>query len=109
MADVRTNALPDTEALPESPPSQTHVSIRREDYHSPDWLVPKIGLDFSLDAERTSVRATLGVKRNGAHDRPLRLDGHELKLLWVKVDGTDAKWRLEGEQLIIDVPGDEAV
>ena len=63
------------------------ATIRREDYRPPDWLIPEIALDFQLDAERTIVRATLKVTRNGAHDRPLLLDTDELELLGVKVDG----------------------
>jgi len=44
MADVRTTTLPDAETAPEAPPSPTHVTIRREDYRAPDWLVPEISL-----------------------------------------------------------------
>ena len=103
MADVRT--LPDAETAPEAPPSPTHVAIRREDYRPPDWLVPEIRLDFDLDGDRTRVRATLEVVRNGDHDRPLRLDGDELKLLSVR---SDAEHRMEGAQLVIDLSGDRA-
>ena len=39
------------------------AAIQREDYRPPDWLVPEIALDFSLDAARTIVRATLKVTR----------------------------------------------
>ena len=53
--------------------------IRREDYRPPDWLVPEISLDFDLDAEKTVVRATLQVERNGAHRAPLRLEGDAIK------------------------------
>ena len=91
MLDVRT--LPDAQVAPEAPPSPTHVTIRREDYRPPDWHVPEIRLDFDLGIERTRVRATLQVERNGEHDRPLRLDGDGLKLLSVKADG---EWRMEG-------------
>ena len=77
MLDVRTTTLPDA-TIPEAPPSPTHVAIRREDYRPPDWLVPEIRLDFDLMPDRTLVRATLEVVRNGDHDRPLRLDGDEL-------------------------------
>ena len=87
MADVRT--LPDAQTAPEAPPSPEHVATRREDYRPPDWLVPEIRLEFDLNAERTHVRATLSVQRNGDHDRPLVLDGSELKLLSVRVDGQD--------------------
>jgi aminopeptidase N len=106
MADVRT--LPDAQTAPEAPPSPQHVATRREDYRPPDWLVPEIRLEFDLDAERTHVRATLSVQRNGDHDRPLVLDGSELKLLSVRVDGQDGKWRLENSQLVVDLTGSEA-
>src|SRR6478672_3561997 len=103
MADIRT-ASPASE-IAEAPASPTHVAIRREDYRPPDWLVPEIRLDFDLDAERTRVRATLDVERNGSHDRPLRLDGDGLKLVSVKADG---EWRLDGPQLVVEVQGDRA-
>ncbi len=108
MADVRTTR-PDAHTTSETPPEPTHVAIRREDYRPPDWLVPEIRLDFDLGTERTRVRATLNVERNGAHDRPLRLDGDALKLLLVKVDGQDGKWRLEEQQLVIELVGGAAI
>src|SRR6059058_146333 len=109
MADVRTTTTaPDTQSIAEAPPSPTHVASRREDYRAPDWLVPEIRLDFDLDPERTLVRATLSVQRNGDHDRPLKLDGSELKLLSVRVNGVDGKWRLEDPNLLIELPGSQA-
>ncbi len=107
MADVRT--LPDAEVAPEAPPSPTHVTIRREDYRPPDWLVPEISLDFALEADSTRVRATLNVERNGEHDRPLRLDGDELTPLKVLVDGNDSAWRMDGPVLVIDIERDRAI
>ncbi|MES2326087.1 MAG: aminopeptidase N [Pseudomonadota bacterium] len=98
MLDIRTN--------PEAPPSPTHVAIRREDYRPPDWLVPEIHLDFDLGLETTRVRATLTVERNGAHDRPLKLDGDELELASVKVDGQPAEYRIDGQALVADISGD---
>lgn len=108
MADVRTTTLPNAEAVPEAPPSPTHVAIRREDYRPPDWLVPEIRLDFDLDLGRTRVRATLNVERNGEHDRPLRLDGDGLTLISVKVDGSEAQHRSEDGQLVVELTGDRA-
>jgi len=108
MADVRSTALPDTHTIPEAPPAPTHVAIRREDYRPPDWLVPEIRLDFDLDPERTRVRATLMVERNGDHDRPLRLDGDDISPLKVQVDGADADYRLDGPQLVIELSGRQA-
>ena len=82
MSDARMN--------PEAPPSPTHTAILRTDYRPPDWLVPKVALDFALDPAATRVRATLTVERNGAHDRPLRLAGDGRGPLAVTVDGEDA-------------------
>src|SRR5689334_4901854 len=108
MADVRTTTIPDAQTAPEAPLSPTHVAIRREDYRRPDWLVPEISLEFDLGLEKTRVRVTLSVERSGEHDRPLRLDGSELKLVSVKVDGQEADHRMDGPQLVIDVSGERA-
>ena len=83
--------------------------IRREDYRPPDWLVPEIALDFALDPAATRVRAVLTLERNGAHRRPLRLEGAGQEPLALVLDGAplpaDA-WRIEGAALLIDLPGD---
>src|SRR5437868_910123 len=94
----------DVRTTPEAAPP-AHAAIHREDYRPPDWLVPEIRLEFDLDADRTIVRATLEVVRNGDHDRPLRLDGDELKLLSVTANG---EHRTEGPQLVIDLAGERA-
>ncbi|MFL6734957.1 MAG: aminopeptidase N [Sphingomicrobium sp.] len=100
MADART--------VPQEPAAPLHNEIRRADYRPPDWLVPQIVLDFALDASATSVRATLKVERNGQHDRPLRLDGDELRPLSVRVDDADAEWRMEGPALVVNITGSSA-
>ncbi len=82
--------------------------IHREDYRPPDWLVPDIALDFTLDPAATRVKARLSVTRNGVHQRPLRLDGDGLTPVAVRIDGepqADA-WRMDGPALLIDLPGD---
>src|SRR5690242_15129489 len=108
MLDVRTTATPDTQTIAEAPPAPTHVAIRREDYRPPDWLVPEISLDFDLGIETTRVRATLSVQRNGEHDRPLKLDGDEIELVSVTVDGQPADFRMDGPTLVLDLSGDRA-
>jgi len=107
MLDVRTS-VSDAQAIAGAPPSPTHVAIRREDYRPPDWLVPEISLDFDLGTETTRVRATLRVERNGAHERPLRLDGDEIELVSVSVDGQPAEYRMDGPALVIQVSGERA-
>jgi aminopeptidase N len=100
MSDVMLN--------PEAPTSPEHVAIYRKDYRSPDWLVPEVALDFDLDSQCTRVRSTLRVTRNGDHDRPLRLAGDGLRPLSVRLDGGDARWTMDGDVLVIELPGREA-
>ena len=87
------------------------ASILREDYRPPDWLVPAIDLDFDLGIERATVHARLSVERNGAHDRPIMLDGKGLKLLELKLDGetiAQPDWLLEPDTLTVPIAGDRA-
>ncbi len=98
--DARTN--------PEAPPSPDHVATFRKDYAPPDWWVPQVALTLDLDPAETRVRAELTIVRNGAHDRPLRLAGDGLRPLSVTVDGEDARWALEGDDLVVEVRGTEA-
>ncbi|WP_448662287.1 aminopeptidase N [Sphingomonas sp. CJ20] len=87
--------------------TQAPTITRREDYREPDWRVPAIALDFDLDPAATRVRATLTVERNGAHDRPLRLDGDGLTPVAVRVDGVAAEgWSMDGPNLVIPLTGD---
>ncbi|HEX7783162.1 MAG TPA: aminopeptidase N [Sphingobium sp.] len=98
MADVQSTAA-----------AQPPVVIRRSDYRTPDWLVPDIALDFTLDAQRTQVRARLSVVRNGSHDRPLRLDGDGLVPREVLVDGrllTAAEWTVNDGALVVPLSGE---
>ncbi|MEA3060967.1 MAG: aminopeptidase, partial [Sphingomonadales bacterium] len=94
----------DVQTAPAAPPA----AIRREDYRPPDWLVPEIALDFALDAERTRVRARLEVTRNGAHDRPLKLDAQALTLVEVKVDGKPAEHSYADCVLTVPLAGESA-
>ena len=62
--------------------------IRLRDYRPPDWLIETVELDVSLDPTATTVRAKLRVKPNGgATPAPLVLDGEELKLRSLALDG----------------------
>ncbi len=81
--------------------------IHREDYRPPDWLVPEIALDFTLDAARTIVRATLKVERNGSHDRPLRLE-NETVLKALSVDGRPQEPDVDDGALLVVITGDSA-
>jgi aminopeptidase N len=60
--------------------------IRLKDYRPPDWLIETVDLDVSLDPTATMVRARLALKPNGT-PAPLVLDGDELKLRSLALDG----------------------
>ena len=100
--------MADTRMTPEAPTAPKHVAIFRKDYRPPDWLIPTVALELDLDAARTRVTGALSVRRNGDHDRPLRLAGDGLHPLSVKVDGGDARWTLDGDDLVIAIDGDHA-
>jgi aminopeptidase N len=60
-----------------------------EDYKPTDFLIPETHLDFSLHPERTIVKSTLQIERREgvAADAPLILDGDDLKLVDIRLDG----------------------
>jgi aminopeptidase N len=64
-------------------------AVRLEDYRPPDWLVETVQLDVSLDPAATRVRATLALRpnANAAAPAPLVLDGDDLSLRALKLDG----------------------
>ncbi|MEJ0026624.1 MAG: aminopeptidase N [Rhizomicrobium sp.] len=62
-------------------------AIRLKDYRAPDYHIAEISLDFQLDPPATRVTATSKVTRTGTAGAPLMLDGEELKLLSVAIDG----------------------
>lgn len=91
-------------ALPVMPPRK-----RLADYTPPDWFIPVARFRFELDPERTLVHARLEVVRNGTHDRPLRLDGEELELLALRINGVAQPLPAPDPGLTIPLPGTMAV
>jgi len=66
-------------------------AIRLEDYRQPDWLVDTVHLDFSLHPSGTRVRAKLSLRPNPlVPAAPLVLDGDEVSLTSLKIDGAEA-------------------
>jgi len=91
--------------------SSAPPAIRLSDYTPPAFLIPSVDLSFDLRDEATTVTARLSVKRNkAAADRnaALALDGDELRLESVRVDGktlTPNDYTAEPNRLVIpDVP-----
>src|SRR5499433_1812366 len=77
---------------PRSNPMRTDIAqpIRLKDYRPPDWLVETVSLVFSLHPTATRVRATLVLRPSPeATSAPLILEGDELSLVSLKLDGTE--------------------
>ncbi|HEX4737754.1 MAG TPA: aminopeptidase N [Allosphingosinicella sp.] len=95
----------DAITAPTAPPP----TIRREDYRPPEWLVPRIELEFELGAEKTRVRSRLHVERNGSHDAPLILDAEGVVLVEAHLDGAPVTPTTEDDRIIVPIAGDSAL
>jgi aminopeptidase N len=83
--------------------------VRREDYLAPAYWVRTVDLSFDLDPAKTIVASRLAIERNTSRPaEPLRLDGEDLNLLRVLVDGQSVSFRHEAGQLVIDAPAADA-
>ncbi|MCK8516416.1 aminopeptidase N [Methylonatrum kenyense] len=81
------------------------------DYREPDHLVDTVELRFELQERETIVFSRLRIRsRDGRAGLPLRLDGQELELLELRLDGeplAEDRWRTDELGLSIDaVPAD---
>ena len=61
----------------------------RHDYRAPDYTITDIDLNFELDAQKTIVTAVSQIKRQGAEGAPLVLNGEDLTLISLKINGQD--------------------
>ena len=96
------------DSLSSPPTAQAPAIIRREDYAPFPWNVPTTRLDFQLGLTSTRITATLSLERNpkAAPSPELRLNGDGLTALSVTVDGADADWRMDGDDLVLTLPGE---
>src|SRR5438093_11458425 len=78
-------------------------AIQLKDYAPPAFRVDTVDLDVDIRNDDALVRAKLEIRRNSAG--PLVLDGDELELVSVALDGRPVKHEGNEEQLTIpDVP-----
>ncbi|MDA8708045.1 aminopeptidase N [Hellea sp.] len=86
----------------ETAPTFTKLS----DYTPPNFKIESVYLDFALEPKKTVVKSTLKISRTSAG--PLTLDGDEIDLKSVKIDGRDLKrseYKLTQTHLILaEVP-----
>jgi aminopeptidase N len=78
-------------------------AIHLKDYAPPAFRVETVDLDIDIRADDALVRAKLRIKRNAPG--PLVLDGDELELQSVTVNGKPCRHKVDAESLAIeDVP-----
>ncbi|MCU7905031.1 MAG: aminopeptidase N [Candidatus Thiodiazotropha sp. (ex Epidulcina cf. delphinae)] len=87
--------------------TESAKTIYLKDYRPPDYLIDRVELTFELGDEVTLVTARLQVRRNpacGLSDPPLQLDGEQLRLLAVELDGRalqDHEYQVDDHSLTI--------
>ncbi|EKT58447.1 aminopeptidase N [Providencia sneebia] len=67
--------------------TQLRQAKYRQDYQAPDYTITEIDLDFILDPVKTVVTATSQVKRLNPQSSTLELQGEDLVLVGVEVNG----------------------
>ena len=62
-------------------------TIYRKDYKAPDFFIDSVALAFDIFDGRTRVASKLDIKRNGANQEPLILDGESLEIVSLAING----------------------
>src|SRR5687768_4289691 len=76
--------------------------IYRADYQPPAYWIDTVELCFDLDPAKTRVLNRMRLRRNpDVPAQPLRLDGEELNLARVLVNGQGTSFKMEDHQLVL--------
>ena len=79
------------------------VAVRREDYTAPAYWIDSVELTFDLDPNKTRVLNRMTLRRNpDVPQQPLKLDGEELNLARVLVNGQGTSFKMEGARLVLE-------
>jgi aminopeptidase N len=83
---------------------QASPIIQRAHYTAPAFWIDTVDLTFDLDPAKTRVLNKMRVRRNpdAAQDAPLRLDGDELNLARVLVNGAGCSFKMDGDTLVLE-------
>ncbi|QQX82173.1 aminopeptidase N [Shewanella sp. KX20019] len=73
-----------------------------KDYQAPHFQISHLDLNISLAGDKTVIIATSKVNRVGTHGESLVLDGEEINLTSVKIDGVAVLYSEKQGQLIIE-------
>eukprot|EP00250_Pteridium_aquilinum_P001960 c12173_g1_i1 orf=266-3235(+) len=105
LARVTCTVAAEPIAKEEEMAKETPKEIFLKDYKQPDYFFEAVQLNFVLGQERTIVHSTISVhsRQEGSH-APLKLDGVDVKLLSLKVNGEDVKddgYTISSRQLVL--------
>ena len=79
------------------------ITINRADYTAPAYWIDTVDLCFDLDPAKTRVLNKMTLRRNAdVPAQPLKLDGEELNLARVLVNGQGTSFKMEGSQLVLE-------
>ena len=79
------------------------VAINRADYTAPAYQIDAVDLCFDLDPAKTRVLNRMTLRRNAdVPAQPLRLDGEDLNLSRVLVNGQGTSFKMDGNQLVLE-------
>ena len=90
-------------------PTKTPKTTYLKDYTSPAYYLPTVDLHFDLGEDFTTVRSRLQVERadTTAADTPLVLDGQQLELIALEIDGVPLaadRYQVDEEHLTLFQP-----
>jgi aminopeptidase N len=78
-------------------------AIHREAYAAPAFWIDTVDLIFDLDPTKTRVLNKMRLRRNlDVALQPLRLDGEDLNLARVMVNGAGSSFKMDGGQLVLE-------
>jgi aminopeptidase N len=79
------------------------TAIQREAYTAPAFWIDTVDLTFDLDPAKTRVLNKMRLRRNpDVVAQPLRLDGEDLNLARVLVNGGGTSFKMDGAQLVLE-------
>jgi len=83
--------------------SGTATVVNRADYSAPAFWIDRIHLSFDLDPTKTRVLNQMTLRRNpDVPVQALRLDGDELNLARVLVNGAGCTFKMDAGQLVLE-------
>jgi len=79
------------------------TAVHRADYTAPAYWIDTVALTFDLDPAKTRVLNKMTLRRNpDVPAQALRLDGDELNLARVLVNGAGCSFKMDGKQLVLE-------